>query len=186
MKSIVMSFQPKWCAKILNGEKMIEVRTRFPNELPVEVFMACTKETSRKSMLSRCIDKFKNKIMFYCGWLFAKEDKSNILNGKVVGKFTVEKVDVISFDKDYGAWVSSKTGTDCPTIFEKACINYVEFNNYFKKRGGFALHITNLEIFDKPKELSEFRNLNGLPLTRAPQSYCFATLYDVILPKEAE
>ena len=51
---------------------------------------------------------------------------------------------------------------------------------------GYAWHIDNLEIFDKPKEISEFWNkrkrmfVNGkmlydhkFHLTRAPQSWCY-------------
>jgi len=44
-KVIVMSVQPKWLAKILNGEKTVEVRTRVPKDFVGEIHLACTNGT---------------------------------------------------------------------------------------------------------------------------------------------
>lgn len=38
MRKILLSFQPYWVEKIMNGEKIFEYRRRFANE-PVEAFM---------------------------------------------------------------------------------------------------------------------------------------------------
>ena len=44
MKAILMSIQPKWCEKIVNGEKTIEVRKTRPKlETPFKVNIYCTK-----------------------------------------------------------------------------------------------------------------------------------------------
>ena len=44
MKKILISIKPKWVAKILNGEKTIEVRKTAPKcELPCEVYIYCSK-----------------------------------------------------------------------------------------------------------------------------------------------
>jgi len=188
MTSVVMSFQPKWCGKILNREKTIEVRTRFPNDLPCEVFMACAKGKPILSDMREYSKELQNlkdelKDNFHLFYDFY-DGRPNPLNGLVVGKFTVEKVDVIKNN-----WSSFRINNDeayTNEIANQSCLDFTDLKGYLKDKNGLALHISNLEIFDKPKELSEFRNLNGLPLTRAPQSYCFATLYDVILPKEAE
>lgn len=38
---------------------------------------------------------------------------------------------------------------------------------YINKQNGYAIHISDLEIFDKPKKLSEFRR------KEAPQNFCY-------------
>ena len=42
-KSILMSIQPQWLAKILNGEKTIEIRKKFPKDYVGWVYIYCTK-----------------------------------------------------------------------------------------------------------------------------------------------
>ena len=45
MKSILISIKPKWVAKILNGEKTIEMRKTMPkSDLPIDVYIYCTKD----------------------------------------------------------------------------------------------------------------------------------------------
>ena len=44
---------------------------------------------------------------------------------------------------------------------EQACLNTTQFEEYLLNKNenfncAYAIHITNLEIFDKPKEISEF------------------------------
>lgn len=44
MKAIMISIQPQWVEKILNGEKTIEIRKTMPKcELPCKVYIYCTK-----------------------------------------------------------------------------------------------------------------------------------------------
>lgn len=60
----------------------------------------------------------------------------------------------------------------------------VDLLTLFKARNGYAIHITKLEIFDKPKEISKFmiHNIkkqhvfNNFRLTRAPQSWCYVEI----------
>lgn len=180
MKSIILSVQPKWLEKILNGEKTIEIRKTNPKcELPIDVYLYC----SRDKKYSYAVCEYQR--------------------GKVVGKFTLNKV-----DETTPVDLSTK-GFD---IRKKACLD-VEI--LIKYAGGFsktdtqlyAWYIDNLVIFDKPKELSEFcvnrdikrcsnciyncydnhdngsgeyycsfdniENSNYCPITKAPQSYCY-------------
>ena len=45
-KKILISIQPQWVEKILNGEKTIEIRKTMPKcELPVKVYIYCTKRS---------------------------------------------------------------------------------------------------------------------------------------------
>jgi predicted transcriptional regulator len=38
----------------------------------------------------------------------------------------------------------------------KTCLSYEQLDNYLKKKKGYALHISNLKIFDKPLSICEF------------------------------
>lgn len=42
-RAILMSIQPQWLEKILNREKLIEIRKTMPKcELPIDVYLYCT------------------------------------------------------------------------------------------------------------------------------------------------
>ena len=70
---------------------------------------------------------------------------------------------------------------------EMSCLTIEQMFDYLKNKQGYAWYIDNLEIFDKPKELSEFKqpidrygkvnwSTNGnycAFLTKAPQSWCY-------------
>lgn len=74
---------------------------------------------------------------------------------------------------------------------EKSCLTYEQISDYVCcEKTGYAWHIDDLKIYDKPKELSEFKFPNkpiyyednkkaiygysvGCKLTRPPQSYMF-------------
>ena len=43
-KAVLISINPKWCEKIANGEKTIEIRKTRPNAiLPLKCYIYCTK-----------------------------------------------------------------------------------------------------------------------------------------------
>lgn len=61
-------------------------------------------------------------------------------NGRVIGEFVCDNVE----------WMSMR---DC----DKACMTLKEVVDYAKGKKLYAWHISDLKIYDKPKELSEFR-----------------------------
>ena len=165
MKSILISIKPKWVAKILNGEKTIEIRKTMPKcDLPIDVYIYCTKD----------------KEPCFAG--VPRSGKYTVLNGKVVAKFTLNKVEEI-------------TNRYCKGMLIDSCLTNYELNNYLGNSVGYAWHISNLKIFDEPKELSEFNKYGCeqydkdvcavygerghlytncfFHLTKAPQSMCY-------------
>ena len=175
-KAILMSIRPQYVAKILNGEKTIEVRKKFPKDYVGWVYIYVTKG---KPYITG-IYNYEHKIVY--GDI---ENKNHNINGKVVARFWCDKV-----SPTYDFYEEE--------ICDLACITKQEYLDYFGYDDGYAIHITNLEIFDKPKELSEFKSklhIKGgckncpqytgfpmpycatcdflLPLTRAPQSWCY-------------
>ena len=165
-KSILMSIQPQWVAKILNGEKTIEVRKKFPKDYVGWVYIYCTKG---KDYLYEIEDEdtngFSYKLHKECNveeWEAATET----LNGKVVARFWCNKVEEMWQGEDGGSFFTD-TIKKPYKVSELACISDDDIEIYFDGKNGYAIHISKVEVFDKPKELKEFG------ITKAPQSYMF-------------
>lgn len=180
MKSILMSIQPKWVEKIINGEKTIEVRKTAPKETPFKVYIYCTKggQILREAFYP---NGKPDKRYFYLADRNRNHEKN--LNGKVIGEFVCNNVE------DFSEWEY-----DYPSLLRHIDLyagtkgDYRFLDNYLKgNKKGYALHITDLNIYDKPKELGEFRKPCGncigkctgehydrcpwQTITRPPQSY---------------
>lgn len=81
---------------------------------------------------------------------------SQALNGKIVASCDIDKVEEIVATKwDVGcgcAYYQFKT----KDLLNKSCLKYIDLANYLDRENGYALHLTNLKVFDNPKELSEY------------------------------
>lgn len=180
MKAILISIKPKWVAKILNGEKTIEVRKSKPKcDLPIDVYIYCTKGEPCFAGISR-------------------SGKYTMLNGKVVAKFTLNKIEEM-INPCFPKGTFATRSLNYETFLKQSCLTEKELDKYINKGNrGYAWHISNLVIFDKPKELGEFHKvgweewckttspikfffepekcreeLEKFKLTKAPQSYQF-------------
>lgn len=138
MKAVMISIQPKWVAKIANGEKTIEVRKTAP----------------------KCAEPFKCYIYETKGetetpWV--DEDGHFIYKGRgqVIGEFVCDKI--ITVDCDSIAPFDPKTGE---YIQEETCLNRTELTRYTNFRKALGWHISDLKIYDQPKELTEFYTID--------------------------
>lgn len=103
-------------------------------------------------------------------WLIDKIKNGNAVNGKIVAEcdYEVEKI-FRTFDirKDF---YTVKVNVD--DLYNKTCLTYEELCDYLgngNNGSGYAIHINNLHIFDKPKELSDYYQytIKGIPNTPA-------------------
>lgn len=154
MKSVLISTRPKWCEKICHEigkeeagkpiyEKRIEVRKTAPKEVPFKAYIYETKESKRRYL----DDRFNSFL----------DNKSHYTNmGKVIGEFVCDKVYLI---KNQGSRFSVADEEQSVTneIARQSCLDYDDMVSYLGNKDGYGLHITDLKIYDKPKELSEFR-----------------------------
>lgn len=144
MKSVLISIQPKWCELIASGKKAIEVRKSRPKiDTPFKcyIYMTATKE--------RC--RFWEYITAY------KNNKGDIVDGsqKVIGEFVCDRIYEI---KNLGG--SFMIGNDIALtnrIARDSCLEFPDLRAYLRDKNGYAWHISKLKIYDKPKELVEFR-----------------------------
>lgn len=180
MKAVLMSIHPQWCEKIFNGKKTIEVRKTRPKiETPFKcyIYMTATKERCR---LWEYITAYQNS-------------KGDILNGsqKVIGEFVCDRIVDIKINSDDCGNYWHEWNDECD--IEDMCLSYEELETYLGKFIGYGWHISDLKIYDKPKELGEFsypaehnftkrtikesREMgficHGVYITRPPQSWCY-------------
>ena len=187
MKSILLSVKPEWLVKILNGEKTIEVRKKFPKDYVGWVYMYCSKNKS-KGYLVKLYDHSTDDTLGYSTPYYKFEKiKDEImpmpLNGKVVARFWCDKVEEIhdiSIMLSYHHYIGDFCNED--EICKGSCLHWKDLGNYLEGKNGFAIHISKLEIFDRPKELSEFWNCGKQVrkgvfqysiIHKAPQNYCY-------------
>lgn len=144
MKSVLISIQPKWCELIASGKKMIEVRKSAPKEVPFKVYMYQTK---------------KRWIYKLLPWLKERQ-------AKVIGEFICDKIDRYPYgDMAFPtpAYDGDPTCCECGNGYfitcgelEKTCLEYKDLENYGNGKTLYGWHISDLKIYDKPKELGEF------------------------------
>jgi hypothetical protein len=161
MKAIMLSMQPQWVANILNGEKNIEIRKRFPPDYVGWVYVYCTKDNSKKNdcnVIGRC-------------YPIETALKTIIGKGKVVARFWCDKITKIK----YGRWVGQDTfnyygyHNEWKNLVDKSMMTQMELYNYGSKL--LAISITHLDIFDKPKELGEFHTAYKYATLEAIKDY---------------
>ena len=198
MKSILISIKPKWCELMASGKKTIEVRkTRPICAVPFKCYIYCTKDKG---------------ISFWTGKRYAyADDRSHNLfdvcgNGKVIGEFICNKIDrltICGYDnknlelrrvyKNFAAY-----DLDCDYL-NKCQLSLCELKNYANGSELFGWRISDLVIYDKPKDLDDFMAFGkthcnqkncvyclymgidgicdvkdiGQPMTRPPQSWCY-------------
>ena len=159
-KSILLSIRPEWVAKILNGEKTIEVRKLFPKDYVGWVYIYCTKDKKYANLINR----------------------GGFLTGMVVARFWCDNVEEIDI---YTNRIYETKTLNQLELLEKSCLSHCELFEYlgedYSKKGGYAIHISKLEIFDRPKYLTEYyksyieteKGIYYQVLTKAPQNYCY-------------
>ena len=173
----MISIRPKWCELIAGGKKTIEVRKTRPKlEPPFKCYIYCTKPSFPHEDFFFTDDGGREIRGFYGG-------------GKVIGEFICDSVK--PFDVPFPAYRSE---TDFDTL-RAACLSYTEAHAYLGHRTGYGWHISDLVIYNNPKELSEFMkpctpDPDGVPLClqckrlvenygcggtilRPPQSWCY-------------
>ena len=194
MKSVLISIQPKWVKKIANGQKTIEVRKTAPKcEVPFKCYIYCT--SAKPYLYKEANPPFE---LFLDSELYkGKGYDDRLFSSKVVGEFACDEIIKWQYNKSHQYYVDYPD--DCTSYFpylkchsEATGLKCSELENYGKGKTLYGLHISDLKIYDKPKELSEFRkpckiNLpmcdrceyystwNGRceNITRAPQSWCY-------------
>mgnify|MGYP000578579228 CR=1 FL=1 len=167
MKAVLISIQPKWCELIANRKKTVEVRRTRPTiETPFKCYIYCTKGSFD---ITDCPDLQAESVQ--------KVAKGR---GKVIGEFVCDFFDEFSG----GIGIGFKRFR----AFAETCLTVQEMQEYLKGKDGYGWHISELKIYDVPKELGEFWAYRDIPqslfevwayneeprrVTRPPQSWLY-------------
>lgn len=160
-KAVLMSIQPKWCKLIVSGKKTVEVRKTKPKpETPLKVYIYCTKDNT---------DIVPSRIW----WKVDKTGFQHILNGMVIGEFVCDDIaKILNYITHFG--IEGRSEKELNTIARESCLDYMDMLQYFTPdKDGYAWHISDLVIYDKPRALSTFG------VARAPQSWCYVEELEV-------
>ena len=158
MKAIMISIQPQYVEKILNGEKTIEIRKTMPKiELPCKVYIYCTKGKTTIDYIERKgeLDWFgniaeKTLILTSPKYKFSMGEKL----GKVVAEFILNKVDTL--ERDLNDWLPKNRYDVSNELLKDINLNQEQLWNYGQGKTLYAWHIDDLKIYDKPKLLQVF------------------------------
>lgn len=154
-KSILISIKPESTAKILSGEKTIEIRRTAPKcDLPIDVYIYCTKGKPCVSKINECILEDRLiQLWCHCSKYKGRDD----INGKIVAKFTLREVEkIIALTNEHPTEYYAG-GMDLGSVLHKARLSKEELRNYLKDKDGYAWHMENLTVLD-PMELSDFKH----------------------------
>lgn len=175
-KAVLISIRPKWCEKICSGEKTIEVRKNRPKlETPFKCYIYRTKGTVPHIINGE--------------WIQME------VGGTIIAEFTCDRIYELETHSPGGSYYVK--GDDQPTTNDVARQSYLtlrDMHEYLQSKVGYGWHISDLKIYDKPRELREFKKSNcdcfyadlglakrdcpdcknsGCFLERPPQSWCY-------------
>ena len=161
----MLSIRPKWVEKIANGEKTIEVRKTKPK---LDTPFKCYIYCTQSGVALGAWGK----------------------HGKVIGEFTCDHIDRLApANEPYGIY-----DIDDDYVLQ-TCLENGALWDYGNGTPLYGWHISDLRIYDQPRELTEFRRAcqnswycescamywenNGtcgnesLQIRRPPQSWCY-------------
>ena len=132
MKAVLISIRQKWCELIASGKKTIEVRKTRPKiETPFKCYIYCTLDGG-----------IKGDILLKDGQV------SKVVCGMVIGEFMCDGFDEFTPTED---------GVTFKRFYalHRTCLSVAEIREYLCGKIGYGWHISDLKIYDKPRELSE-------------------------------
>ena len=155
MKSVLISTRPKLVEKICHKigedetgkaiyEKRIEVRNTAPQEVPFKCYIYETKGQ-------------------YVKFTHGAHTKYGYGRGKVIGEFICDRI--ICSQAYFDSQGKNHLTNVFPDDIKKTCLDEYDLWDYIAGKAvkanqmydGYLWHISDLKIYDKPRELSEFR-----------------------------
>lgn len=136
----MISIQPKWCQLIASGRKTIELRKTKPNlETPFKCYIYCTKGAPYlNSKNGVCYIEEKDFLGGRGPGLYVR------LSGTIIGEFVCD------------GFLSHCEMANADIAEAQSLVRREKILEYAGENEVFGWHISNLVIYNKPKELSEF------------------------------
>lgn len=176
-KAVLISIQPKWCELIASGRKTIEIRKSKPKlETPFKCYIYCTNKRPFLVWGDVFRGNWETEFTSLYGYSRKEADKIwDVFNGNVMGEFVCDKI--------YPVQVFENKAIQHWNFYdlERARVPYDDMANYIGAgKIGCGWHISDLVIYDTPKDLREFKvrdygEVWSTPRTleKPPQSWCY-------------
>lgn len=165
MKSVMISIKPKWCELIASGKKTVEVRKTRPKiATPFKCYIYCTEgeALAYPHLNNPCFHfmRTNNGSSYGRKMTVAERNASDytFANSKVIGEFVCDYIGAIvaveplvfGGAKDYFLLRNNKN------IMTDTCLSFEDVDKYLDGADGYGWHISDLVIYDEPKELCDF------------------------------
>lgn len=193
MKAVLISTRPKWCEKIANKVKRLEIRKTAPKlKPPFKVYVYCTKGPLYLNSHNGYVYlEESDRLGFRGQGLYQR------LNPGVIGEFVCYRIDYWNHQIHDDDTITLERASELSCVSEDELVEYADLGHFY------AWHISDLKIYEKPMALYEFYHkcekmacewcehlkyqqvnsderdydceyLNGnIPLSRPPQSWCY-------------
>ena len=161
MKAVLRSVKPYWLYLIITGKKTLEVGKSCPQAKNWNkvVEMYCSKDMRSFNRIpeedKEWMRKYLGKVAcrFVCDWIAE-------LDCELYNDGSDEEIRSVWYDEDDGeryTEIIARTGNH-PWLSHHACMSWDEFKAYMGEgeKTFYGWHISDLKIYDKPKELNEF------------------------------
>ena len=177
MKAIMKSVSPRICEKVANGDCTILVSKTVPKcEVPFKGYICCT--SAKPHLYREANPPFE---LFLDSELYEGEGYDDrLFSGKVIGEFICDEIIEWQYDRGHQYYVEYPD--DCTSYFpylkchsEATGLKCSEIEKLGKGKPLYGLHISDLKIYDKPKELSEFRKPCKINLTMCDRCEYYST-----------
>lgn len=147
----MLSIRPKWCELIASGQKTIEVRKTKPKcNVPFKVYIYCTEDfrTSTKNRNHK----------FWIGEPINGVSEGRYLgNGKVIGEFVCDRIyELVTYSQGGSYYVKGEDQSITNDVARHSCLTLKDMHEYLRSNVGYGWHISDLIIYDEPKDLSDF------------------------------
>lgn len=169
MKAVMKAVSPRICEKVASGDCTILVSKTAPKcKEPFKCYIYATeaKKWFHSGFIlssNELLWLSSGKIKMCDGFeLWADGEDYQCVNGEVIGEFICDKIIEWQYDKGHQYYVEYPD--DCTSYFpylkchsEATGLKCSEIEELGKGKPLYGWHISDLKIYDKPKELSEFR-----------------------------
>jgi predicted transcriptional regulator len=147
MKSILISIQPKWCEKIANKVKGLEIRKTVPKlKPPFKVYIYCTSGPPYLNSHNGYVYLEERDVLGYRGQGLYKR-----LNPGVIGEFVCDRIDYWNYHIHDNDTITLERASELSWVSEDELLKYADLGHFY------AWHISDLVIYEKLHPLSDFK-----------------------------
>lgn len=151
MRAVMLSIQPKWCKLIADGKKTVEVRKNRPKiATPFKCYIYCTQGFGKNTFnVPISFEKIREHYIQTESMVCLN---SPIGNCKVIGEFVCDSITMypwVEMDGEMIYFIPTEEGA-------ATCMEYPDVVRYGAGKHVYFWHISNLKLYDNPKELGEF------------------------------